>query len=106
MNPLDFSSSMLATLGSLGRGTMAMNRQQQPEKPLALYDMEGCPYCRLVREALTELDLDVVIYPCPKGGNRFRPKVQELGGRQQFPFLVDPNTGVEMFESADIIAYL
>lgn len=83
-----------------------MNRQQQPEKPLALYDMEGCPYCRLVREALTELDLDVVIYPCPKGGNRFRPKVQELGGRQQFPFLVDPNTGVEMFESADIIAYL
>ncbi len=36
----------------------------------------------LVREALTELDLDAIIYPCPKGGVRFRQKAQELGGKQ------------------------
>ena len=30
----------------------------------------------------------------------------ELGGKQQFPYLVDPNTGVAMYESADILKYL
>src|SRR5690625_7839779 len=80
MNPVDFSSSMLATLGALGRGTVGSNRAQQPEQPLELYEMEGCPFCRLVREALTELDLDVIVYPCPKNGKRFRPLVATMGG--------------------------
>lgn len=30
----------------------------------------------------------------------------ELGGKKQFPFLVDPNTGKQMYESDDIINYL
>ena len=30
----------------------------------------------------------------------------ERGGKAQFPYLVDPNTGVEMYESLDIIDYL
>ncbi len=59
-----------------------------------------------MREALTELDLDAVVYPCPKRGKRFRPRVVELGGKAQFPFLVDPNSGVQMYESMDIVAYL
>ena len=46
-----------------------------------------------VREALTLLDLDVLIYPCPKGGPTYRPKAQQMSGKAQFPFLVDPNTG-------------
>ena len=61
---------------------------------------------RLVREALTDLDLDVLIYPCPKGGDRYRPLVERLGGKQLFPYLMDPNTGVDLYESADIIDYL
>ena len=73
---------------------------------LQLYDIENCPYCRLVREALTELDLDVQNLPCPKKGLHFRPKVAELGGKTQFPYLVDPNTGISMYESLDIVAYL
>ena len=44
--------------------------------------------------------------PCPKSGERFRPEVTDRGGKAQFPYLVDPNTGVEMYESLDIIAYL
>ena len=79
---------------------------KQPEKPLELYDIEASPYCRLVREALTELDLDAMIYPCPARGTRFRPKVKEIGGKHLHPFLVDPNTGTQMYESADIIDYL
>ena len=49
-----------------------------------------------VREALTLLDLDVLIYPCPKGGTTFRPRARELSGKEQFPFLVDPNTGANL----------
>ena len=49
-----------------------------------------------VREALTLLDLDVLIYPCPKGGTTFRPRARELSGKEQFPFLVDPNRGAKL----------
>ena len=30
----------------------------------------------------------------------------KLGGKTQVPFLVDPEKGVQMYESSDIIAYL
>jgi len=73
---------------------------------LHLYDMEGCPHCRLVREALTELDLDAAIYPCPKGGDRFRNRAVELGGRERFPLLVDPGEGEVLQQSSRIVAYL
>ena len=52
------------------------------------------------------MDLDVLFYPCPRGGPTYRLRVMELGGKQQFPYMVDPNTGVAMYESDDIIAYL
>jgi glutathione S-transferase len=104
---LAVSTSVLASQLRNWRGTNAFRpASRQPEQLLELYEYEGCPYCRLVREALTELDLDARIYPCPKGGTRFRPRVKELGGKTQFPFLVDPNTGTKLYESADIVAYL
>lgn len=78
----------------------------RPELLLELYEFEACPYCRKVREMLTVLDLDAKIYPCPKNGARYRPEVAARGGKAQFPYLVDPNTGTTMFESADIVAYL
>lgn len=107
MSPFDFTTSVLASSFRGWRGTAAFRpAQRQPERLLELYDMEASPYCRLVREVLSELDLDAMIYPCPAGGTRFRPKVQELGGKQQFPFLVDPNTGDRLYESADIIDHL
>ncbi len=100
------ASSVMATLARMGRGIYTRPAAEKPERLLELYEFEGCPFCRLVREALTELDLDAMIYPCPKGGARFRPRAIELGGKAQFPFLVDPNTGRQLYESADIIAYL
>lgn len=103
---VNLASSGLATTLRTGVGITAHPAAEKPAKLLELYDFEACPYCRLVREALTELDLDAMIYPCPKGGKRFRPRVSELGGKTQFPFLVDPNTGDQMYESLDIIAYL
>lgn len=106
-SPLDLATSLLASSVRAWRGTAAFRpAQRQPEKLLELYEFEACPYCRLVREVLTELDLDAMIYPCPAGGTRFRARVQELGGKQQFPFLIDPNTGDQLYESADIIDHL
>ncbi len=104
---LEVGTSVLASTFAAWRGSMTQRPAERlPPKPLELYEFEACPHCRLVREALTELDLDAMIYPCPKDGRRFRPKVQTLGGKQQYPFLVDPNTGARLYEAADIIAYL
>jgi glutathione S-transferase len=106
LDTVDVVSSTLASTLRFWRGTNARGSVRQPARPLQLYEFEACPFCRLVREALTELDLDALIYPSPHGGRRFRPKVAQLGGKQQFPFLVDPNAGESMYESGDIIAYL
>lgn len=89
------------------RGTSTRRaRAAQPAQCPVLYDIEGSPYCRLVREACTALHLDIEIRPCPKGGTHFRPEAERLGGKQQFPLLFDPNTGTVMYESTDIVAYL
>ena len=103
---LDVASSLLVTVSRLGAGLKASPPARRPKQLLELYEFEGCPFCRKVRDALTELDLDAMIYPCPKGGKIFRPKAIELGGKAQFPYLVDPNTGTSMYESDDIVAYL
>jgi len=103
---LDVATSYFATLSRLPAGMIVGELGPRPEKPLELYEFEACPYCRKVREALTMLDLEAMIYPCPKNGPRFRKQVVAKGGKAQFPYLVDPNTGEAMYESADIVAYL
>jgi len=99
-------TSLLSTLVRPVNGIQSTPSDDKPRELLRLYDMENCPYCRLVREALTELDMDVLILPCPKKGERFRPEVVKRGGKAQFPYLVDPNSGVELYESLDIVEYL
>lgn len=107
MKVLDLTGSVLASSVSAWRGTAAFRgNRRQPEKLLELYEFEASPFCRLVREVLSELDLDAMIYPCPKGGERFRPEAVARSGVSQFPFLVDPNTGDELLESSDIIDHL
>ena len=98
-----------ATASSAARpnfGNSHLERRKTPAQPLHLYEFEVCPYCRIAREALSALSLDPIVYPCPRGGTRFREKVKAQGGRHQFPYLVDPNTGISMYESADIVRYL
>ena len=103
---IDLVSSGLATLARAGSGMSVGALGPRPEQPLALYEFEACPYCRVVREALSILDLNCHIYPCPKKGTRYREELTRRGGKSQFPYLVDPNTGKEMYESDDIVAYL
>jgi len=103
---LDVATSLAASIARLGGGMQVGQLGRRPKKRLELYEFEACPYCRKVREALSALDLEAIVYPCPKDGPRFRPEVTRRGGKAQFPFLVDPNTGKEMYESNDIITYL
>src|SRR3982750_4137384 len=65
---LDVASSMFTTVSRLGAGVQARRPAHRPAQPLELYEFEGCPFCRKVRDALTELDLEAMIYPCPPGG--------------------------------------
>ncbi|CAL5219441.1 g1272 [Coccomyxa viridis] len=91
--------------GAFVSGKLAEFRKR-PKEAIILYEFDGCPFCRKVREACSLLDLDVLFYPCPKDGPNFRPKAKAMSGKGQFPFLVDPNTGKQMLESDAIINYL
>jgi len=99
-----------ATFSSLLRFFAGMGVRKpvgkRPEKLLKLYDIEGDPECRRVREALTMLDLDAIILPCPRGGTRYREEAFKLGGKERFPFLVDENTDKNLYGAKNILPYL
>jgi glutathione S-transferase len=104
--PLDVATSVGASAARLFLGAWVGTLGPRPERPLELYEFESCPFCRKVREALTILDLETYVYPCPKGGSRFRDEALRWGGKAIFPWFHDPNTGVRMYESSDIVRYL
>lgn len=108
MGMFDDAGSFGATLVRLGRGIyprVTADERVEPKHTLELYDYEGCPFCRKVRETLSELDLDYIARPVAHGSPR-RKLLKSLGGKVQVPYLVDPNTGTRMYESNDIVAYL
>ena len=105
---LDDVTSFAASVVRLGRGVhprVTADRRPAPPQPIELWDFEACPYCRKVREVLSELDLDYLAHPVAHGSPR-RERLVRLGGKMQAPFLVDPSTGTSLYESEDIIAYL
>lgn len=98
-----------------------------PLHMLQLWSFEASPYSRLVRERLCELELPYVLHNVAKerwqdmgpAVLRLKPwgeyQPVETGKRareikvntkMQVPYLVDPNTGVAMYESEDILKYL
>jgi glutaredoxin len=87
-----------------GRGVF-YRPSHPPDQPLELYSYEGSPFCRLVRESLAELEIPYYLHNVAKGSPR-REAFVTRSGKMMTPYLVDPNTGVAMFESADIISYL
>jgi glutathione S-transferase len=106
MRVFDVASSFLASGARGGFGMSVGTLGARPTEPLVLYEFEACPFCRKVREALSVLDLDAEIRPCPKGGTRFRPELVARGGKAQFPYLVDSGAGVELYESDAIVTHL
>jgi glutathione S-transferase len=103
---MDVTSSVLASTLRRWRGTTASKKVAMPEQRPVLFDREGDAECRLVREALTELNLDADIYPVPEGGDRYVAKLKQLSGNDTIPFLFDPNTGGKHSGADAIITYL
>lgn len=102
----EVASSTAASTLRAWRGTLVSFRSDKPAQPLELFDFEACPYCRPVREALTELDIDPIVRPCPKRGRRHRARARELSGRERFPTLHDPNTETTLTGSREVLDYL
>ena len=76
-----------------------------PAEPLELYSFEASPFCRIVRETLTCLEIPYLLHNVGRGSPR-REAFVERSGKMMVPYLVDANTGVAMFESAEISRYL
>jgi glutathione S-transferase len=73
--------------------------------PLTLYRLQACPFCERVVRRLDELGVDYesqFVEPLHSERN----VVKRISGKRTVPAIVDPNTGVTMSESANIVAYL
>ena len=103
--PFNTLAAGLAGLVRPRGGRVQVARAQQPLRTLELYNFEASPYCRKVREALCELDLDYIVHNVARKSRR-RAELVARGGKMMVPYLVDPNTDTEMYESDDIVHYL
>jgi glutathione S-transferase len=133
MNHFDTLTSRIATSVFRRHAACAVAPRSSPppKHNLILYDFEASPWCRLVREQLTILDLNAHVRPCPRQDlllqgaytrrSRFRPlAAEELPNIPQqdeddeisltFPILVDETNGVDnrvvIKESYAIIEHL
>lgn len=70
---------------------------------MTLYQFESCPYCRMVRQKLSDLELTYVSV-CVSRDRARRDKVVEVSGQPTVPVLVDGD--VVLADENDIVAYL
>lgn len=98
-----------------------------PDQLLELWGFEASPFVRVVRGVLSELEIPFVFHNVakerwqdygpaklrlkpgkyePLAGGKREQLFKMMGNTIQLPYLVDPNTGVSMFESAEIVKYL
>lgn len=71
---------------------------------LNLYILKTCPYCLKVLDYLKKrgLKYDTFDINIPQNLDA----LLEFGGKNQVPFLFDPENDVKLYESDDIIDYL
>eukprot|EP00897_Mesotaenium_endlicherianum_P004861 jgi/Mesen1/4402/ME000225S03387 len=104
LGPITTLTAGLAMIGRATKGSRYVPARLPPQ-PLEVWAYEASPFCKLVREALCELELPHIYHPVARGSPR-RQELLDRVGSFQAPYLEDPNTGVKMFESADIVDYL
>lgn len=71
---------------------------------LILYIKTGCAYCARVLAAGVDLNLEFSLKNV--ADEAIAKELISRGGKKQMPYLVDTDTGIEMYESEDIISYL
>lgn len=72
---------------------------------ITLYQLEGCPYCEVVAERLSELDVPYESV-WVEGLHSRRNEVRKRSGQRHVPVLVDDEFGVTMAESENILEFL
>lgn len=113
---IDIFTSNFVSLINLYAGYYSNENNRKVEEPfLKLYSYVGCPFCRKVDIILSTLALDAEYFSCPRTtfktygsieGSRFRNNLIKIGGKAQFPFLIDEKTNKKIYESDDIVEYL
>lgn len=111
--PIEFKAFSVITsqLATCVRGNPGVRQQTNARsdndqmRPIELWGYECSPFVRPVKEKLCTLCLPHTVVSCSRGSSN-RDKMVELTGRFQVPYIVDPNTGIEMFEGAEIVEYL
>lgn len=102
---LNIASSTLASSLRLWNGMDSCRESKDLDGELILFDQEGNAECRLVREVLTELNMDVTIMPCPMKGKHILA-LQNKVGKVELPVLYDPSNESRHLGSKSIIDYL
>lgn len=70
---------------------------------MKLYQFESCPYCKLVREKLSDLQITYVNVNVPRDRSQ-RHEVLEVSGQPSVPVLVDGD--VVLDDEEKILPYL
>jgi glutathione S-transferase len=102
----NFASALAASAVRAGSGARVTFAGPRPTDTIVLYERESCPHSRLVRETLSELDVDALIKPCPPGENIHTRELRDLSGKSEVPFLIDRSARVSLAGSATIVRHL
>lgn len=70
---------------------------------MKLYQFESCPYCKMVREVMSELQLTYININVPRDRSQ-RQEVLKVSGQPTVPVLVDGD--VVLDDEEKIIPYL
>lgn len=70
---------------------------------MTLYQFESCPYCKIVREKLSELQITYINVNVPRDKSK-RHEVVQVSGQPSVPVLVDGDTVLD--DEEKILPYL
>lgn len=70
-----------------------------------LYYKPTCPYCQDVLVVAEKIGLELKLLDI-NSDPAIGVELAARGGKRQVPYLVDENSGIEMYESEDIIEHL
>lgn len=93
--------------GSSGPGKSAKTEASGQSTPaIELFQNETDISCHAVRQRLSEMGLDFVAHTVTPSEPITHKRMFDEGGRDEIPFLIDHSTGVKLYKSETIIAYL
>lgn len=72
---------------------------------LTLYYKPTCPFCQRVLGEVEDMGIKLRLKDISSDTVALDELIEQ-GGKRQVPYLVDPERGISMYESGDIIAYL